>query len=34
LRLDLPTVEWAEVEHLLLGSFLMQAPKKLAARIG
>jgi hypothetical protein len=33
LRLDLPTVEWAEVEHLLSGSFLMQAPKKLAARM-
>jgi hypothetical protein len=33
LRLDLPKVEWAEVEHLLSGSFLMQAPKKLAARM-
>ena len=32
-RLDLRKVAWAEIEHLLIGSFLMQAPKKLAARV-
>lgn len=33
LRLDLPSINWAEVEHLLVGSYLMQAPKKLAAKV-
>lgn len=33
IRLDLPTLNWAEVEHLLVGSYLMQAPKKLAAQV-
>lgn len=33
IRLDLPKVNWAEIEHLLAGSYLMQAPKKLAARV-
>jgi hypothetical protein len=28
LRLDLPTVDWAEVRELLLGSHLVAAPKK------
>lgn len=32
-RLDLARVNWAEVEHLLRGSYLMQAPKRLAARL-
>jgi hypothetical protein len=32
-RLDLPKVNWAEIEHLLLGSYVMQAGKKLAAKV-
>jgi hypothetical protein len=33
LRLDLPTITWPEAQHLLVGSYLMQAPKKLAAQL-
>ena len=33
LRLDLAKVNWAEVEHLLAGSYLLQAPKRLAAKV-
>lgn len=33
IRLDLPKLNWAEIEHLLVGSYLMQAGKKLAARL-
>lgn len=33
LRLDLPKVNWAEIEHLLIGSYLMQAPKKLGSQV-
>jgi hypothetical protein len=31
LRLDLPTVDWAEVQELLRGSYAQIAPKKLAS---
>jgi hypothetical protein len=31
LRLDLPTVDWAEVKELVLGSYEQSAPKKLLA---
>jgi len=30
LRLDRPTVDWAEVKELIVGSYLLTAPKKLA----
>jgi len=30
LRLDRPTVDWAEVKELVVGSYLQVAPKKLA----
>jgi len=33
IRLDLPKVSWSEIEHLLVGSYLIQAPKKLAALV-
>lgn len=29
LRLDRPTVDWAEVKQLVVGSYLQAAPKKL-----
>ena len=31
LRLDLPTVDWAEVQELLRGSYAQIAPKKLSS---
>ena len=31
LRLDLPTVDWAEVKELVRGSYELTAPKKLLA---
>lgn len=33
LRLDRPTVDWAEVKELIRGSYLLTAPKKLAKLI-
>ena len=33
LRLDRPTVDWAEVGELVLASYLQIAPKKLAKRM-
>ncbi len=33
LRLDLAKIDWKEVRELLLGSYLLTAPKKLAAMI-
>lgn len=30
LRLDRPTVDWAEVKELIVGSYIQIAPKKLA----
>ena len=34
LRLDLGKIEWDEVRELLLSSYLLVAPKKLAAAVG
>jgi hypothetical protein len=31
LRLDLPTIDWSEVRELLLTSYLLTAPKRLAS---
>ena len=31
LRLDLPKIDWSEVRDLLLASYLLTAPKRLAA---
>lgn len=33
LRLDLPTVDWAEVKELVRGSYELSAPKKLLAQL-
>ena len=33
LRLDLATVDWAEVKELILGSYLQAAPRKLQALV-
>jgi predicted DNA-binding protein (MmcQ/YjbR family) len=33
LRLDRPTVDWAEVKELVVGSYLQTAPKKLAKMV-
>lgn len=33
LRLDVGTIDWEEVRELLLGSYLLVAPKKLAERM-
>lgn len=33
LRLDLPRIDWHEVRELLLASYLLTAPKKLAALV-
>lgn len=33
LRLDVGTIDWGEVRELLLGSYLLVAPKKLADRL-
>jgi len=33
LRLDRPTVDWAEVKELVVGSYLQVAPKKLARMV-
>jgi hypothetical protein len=33
LRLDLPAVDWAEVEELAVESYLLVAPKRLAAAV-
>lgn len=33
LRLDRPTVDWAEVKELVVGSYLQTAPKKLARMV-
>ena len=33
LRLDLGTVDWDEVRELLLGSYMLIAPKRLAGRV-
>jgi hypothetical protein len=33
IRLDLAKVNWSEIEHLLVESYLLQAGKKLAARL-
>ena len=33
LRLDLPTVDWAEVQELVRGSYAQTAPKKLLASL-
>lgn len=34
LHLDLPKIDWSEVRDLLLGSYLLTAPKRLAALAG
>jgi hypothetical protein len=34
LRLDLGTIDWAEARELLVESYCLQAPKKLAAMVG
>ncbi len=31
LRLDLPEIDWNEVEDLLRGAYMLAAPKRLAA---
>ncbi len=33
LRLDLPKIDWSEVRDLLLASYLLTAPKRLAALV-
>jgi len=34
LRLDRGRIDWREVKELLLGSYLMMAPKRLAEQVG
>jgi len=33
LRLDLGKIDWSEVRELLLGSYLLTAPKRVAAMV-
>jgi hypothetical protein len=33
IRLDVPSVDWEEVEDLVTGSYLLTAPKRLAALV-
>src|SRR5271170_1626481 len=34
LRLDIGKIDWSEVRELLLGNYLLTAPKRLAALVG